>query len=62
MDDRQLCILGNLADKADNYLRTAKIPMPDGMKVAGMIQGLSELSEALKELYVELSGENPWQD
>ena len=62
MNGRQLSTIGELADKADNYLGVAALPMPDSVKVDGLNQGLTELSEELKSLYIELSGENPWQD
>ena len=62
MDDVQLDKLGRLADSADNYLALNELPMPDSIKVDGMKTGLAELSEELKALYVELSGENPWND
>ena len=57
---REVEVLGRMADKADNYLGMAELPLPDSMKIDGLIQGLAELSEELKALYTELSGNNPW--
>ena len=63
MDEQQLLTLGTLADKADNFLAWATTPgAPDHLKIDAMKTGLTELSEGLKALYIEVSGTNPWQD
>jgi len=60
--EQQLRNLGAMADQADSYLALVDAPMPDSLRVDAMKAGLRELSEELKALYVELAGENPWQD
>ena len=62
IDDKQLQTLGMLVDKAENYLAWATNPMsPADLKIDAMKTGLTEISEELKELYIELAGDNPWQ-
>ena len=62
MNQQQLRNLGAMADQADSYLALVDAPMPKSLQVDAMKAGLRELSQELKALYVELSGENPWQE
>ena len=52
--------IGRLADTADNYLATLELPMTDAMKLDSLKTGMQELLESLREIYVEMTGENPW--
>ena len=54
--------IGRLVDTADNYLALDKLNMPIEMKLDAFKTGLRELSRDLKALYVELAGENPWEE
>ena len=54
--------IGRLADVADNYLALEKLNMPIEMKLDAFKTGLRELSRDIKALYVELAGENPWEE
>lgn len=48
--------VGRMADKADNLLHAAKLPVPDSIHVTGMKAGLEEIHQALQEAYVALGG------
>lgn len=54
--------LGRLADTADNLAGAAKLPLRAEMHVEQLRLGLERLSKELKDLYVAMSGENPWQE
>lgn len=64
MDKRQLEILGiNIVEKADNYLlmqRLGRLPARDS--VNSLTQGLTEIRDAAKALYIEIAGKDPWKD
>ena len=63
--DEQMVVeeqIARLADTADNYLATLEIPMPDAMKLDSLRTGMLEISQALKEIYVSVVGENPWEE
>lgn len=54
--------IGELADKADNLIAATNIPLRPEMHVSCLKDGLKEISEALKQYYIEQTGENPWAD
>jgi hypothetical protein len=58
--DEQLDDLGKLADTADNYAAAAKLRLPDSLHREALTKGMEIISEALKNLYKQISGENPW--
>ena len=60
MTEQQLETLGRLADAADNYAQWALTPGPAYQRVNAMKSGLEDIGRQLKELYVELSGRDPW--
>lgn len=63
--DEQMVVeekIGRLADTADNYLATLELPMTDAMKLDSLRTGMREISKTLKEIYVSMVGENPWQE
>ena len=61
MNENQLEIIGvRIADKAENILALEFIPqdmLVDAMRVA-----LEEIMRDARALYVEISGDNPWED
>ena len=61
MNENQLEIIGvRIADKAENILALEFIPqdmLVDAMRVA-----LEEIMRDVRALYVEISGDNPWED
>lgn len=60
IQDEQLEVLGKLADQAENYAAASKLPMPPSFHVEQLREGLYDMARQIKDLYVALSGENPW--
>ena len=62
----QLDSIGQLADKADNFLQYAHGAFADRVPTATRFDalkvGLTELRDDLKNIVIEVSGENPWGD
>ncbi len=54
--------LGQLIDKADNYLAAATLPLPPRMHVEGLTTGLREIRAELLAIYLAAGGENEWKD
>ncbi len=53
--------LGVLIDELDNLSHALQMPIPDKMHVETMRESLPEKVEELKKVYVEITGENPWE-
>lgn len=51
---------GQIIDEIDNLAHALEIPLPAEMHVDSMKNILPEKVEKLKQIFVELSGENPW--
>lgn len=63
MNQDQLNRLGELADQCDNYVGASMLPyLQPAYHVTQMRYGFRQLSKALKQLYVEATGENPWEN
>jgi len=62
----QLDRIGQLADKADNFLQYAHGPFANAVPAAtrfdALRTGLTELRDQLKAVVVEVGGEDPWGD
>lgn len=58
----QLDKLGRLADQANNLAAASQLPVAPAIHVACMRQGLIDIDKALKKLYIEISGDDPWED
>lgn len=58
----QLDRLGRLADKADNFSHAAKMPLPDSVHKTCLLEGMGDIRNELRAIYVEASGENPWKE
>lgn len=54
--------LAELAEQAGNLIAASRLPMRAFIHVEGMRGGLESIEAALRRLYVEISGENPWGD
>ena len=52
--------LGQLIDKADNYLAYRTAHVPPQLKVESFTYGLQEIRDDLKRLYFELGGADVW--
>lgn len=53
--------IGKLADTADNLLATTKLPVSDRIHLEGLKEGLGGIFAKLKDIYVALSGNDPWE-
>ena len=63
MNQELLDRLGSLADKADNFTFSVKLPgLPDSLHVEALAGGMEEIRDLLREIYVEESGANPWAE
>lgn len=56
----QLDTLGRLADTAENYAAASRLPMPPAFHVEQLRAGLEDLAAQIKQVYVVIAGENPW--
>jgi len=54
--------ISKLADTADNLLAATNLPVSDRIHLQGLREGLGGISAKLKDVYVELSGSNPWTE
>lgn len=60
--DDQLERISELVDKASNCISATQLRVRPEIHVEGLRGGLQEVEQVLRELYVEISGENPWDD
>jgi len=60
--DDQLERISELVDKASNCIAATQLRVRPEIHVEGLRGGLQEIEQALRELYIEISGENPWDD
>lgn len=56
----QLDELAELAEKAGNLVAASRLRVSPAIHLEGMRSGLESIEAALRRLYVEISGENPW--
>ncbi len=52
--------LGQLIDSLDNLAHALKMPLPPQMHVEQLSVALPKKVKQLKEVFVEITGENPW--
>ncbi len=52
--------LGQLIDSIDNLAHALNFPLPPQMHVEQMKLLLPDKIKELKEIFVEITGENPW--
>ena len=63
MTDEQLHdIVGRLADKADNFLHFNLLPLESRLRNDGLVSGLKEIRDELREAFIDRTGENPWEE
>lgn len=53
--------LGLLIDSLDNLAHALELPLSPQMHVEQIGNALPEKVKELKEVYVEITGENPWE-
>lgn len=58
----QLEELGRLVDQANNLAAASQLPVRPEIHITGMRGGLVSISETLRKLYVEISGDDPWSE
>lgn len=56
----QLEALGLLADKAESLFAASKLPASDAIHAQCLRSGLEEIGQSLKQLFAQISGDNPW--
>ena len=61
MNQEQLDKLAALADTAENCASASTIPMPPAIHIQALSGKMEEISVALKDLYREVSGTDPWE-
>lgn len=62
MNAIELDTIGRLSDKADNLVHAARLPLTPQTHVECLSGGMAEIRDALRELYLEASGNNPWEE
>ncbi len=60
--DDQLNTLGEFADELDNLSMATLLNMPSAFHLKQLQRALPELSEKIKALVTEITGDNPWKD
>jgi len=58
----QLDELGRIADQANNLAAASQLPVKAEIHIEGMRSGLEDIDKALRKLYIEISGDNPWAE
>lgn len=53
--------LGELINSLDNLAHALKMNIPESIHVQAMRKLLPEKVKEFKEVYIELTGENPWE-
>ncbi len=61
MSNDQIEKLGLIIDGIDNLSHALKIPLPPAMHVEQLSKALPEKVQELKDVFIEITGENPWK-
>lgn len=62
ISDEQVQVVGKIADTLDSLIAASAMRLPAEKKLEYTLATLEQLSGELKALFVEVSGENPWED
>lgn len=54
--------IGELADRADNFVAGAELPFPLAIHKQALRDGMVSLRDALRAIYKDIAGDNPWDD
>lgn len=57
----QLEELGRLVDQANNLAAASQLRVSPQIHIEGMRAGLLSIEKALRKLYIEIAGEDPWE-
>ncbi len=60
INPEQLERLGKLADRADSFFHATMLALPAAVHVKALTEGMESLRDETRELYREVSGEDPW--
>ncbi len=60
MTQEELDFIGELSDKADNFIHGAKLYVDAETHKKCLVFGLEEIRDKLREFYIKSTGENPW--
>lgn len=52
--------IGMLADRLDNLVSASRLPIPDSLHKRALQEALPDVVEALRNIYREMTGEDPW--
>lgn len=58
----QLDELGKISDSADNFWHASKLKLPPALHSEQLAMGMVDICNRLRKLYIEISGENAWDD
>lgn len=58
----QIEVIGKSADTLDNLVAASVLPLSAEKKLQYTLDSLKALSETLKGIYAQVSGENPWAE
>jgi hypothetical protein len=53
-------VIGELVDTCDNFLAFENAFMPLPLRAEAYVSGLRTIRDRLRALYIETTGENPW--
>jgi hypothetical protein len=62
LNDDQLDRLGQISDTADNCLAASNLPVSTAIHLEGMREALKKIRDEIRGIYLEASGENPWEE
>lgn len=60
--DDQLNTLGEFADELDNLSMATLLNMPPAFHLKQLQKAMPDLSNRIKALVTEITGDNPWKD
>lgn len=60
--DDQLNTLGEFADELDNLSMATLLNMPAGFHLKQLQKAMPDLSNRIKALVTEITGDNPWKN
>lgn len=54
--------VGQLADRADNFCCASLLGLPAKVHAEQLALGMADIRDALRALYIEATGDDPWTD
>ena len=53
--------LGKIADRVESLLCASRLPLPPGVHLQALQESLESLIQDLRRIYIDETGENPWE-